>query len=146
MLCQIELGRSTPTITVLLRIARAFDVPLSCLLPESDASQPMILHAAGVRVHRAREGGCISRALFPARWRGSEFYEVQLAPGSVEMVPAGKPLTMENLVVAEGAVSIAVAGTTYPLAMGDAAVLPADCVREYSTAETTSARIFLVRS
>jgi transcriptional regulator with XRE-family HTH domain len=132
MLSQIELGRSTPTITVLWRIARALGVPFSALLGGSAPEEPMIFRAARAKVLRSADGSFSTRALFPLdRPHLPEFYELRLAPRGVELADAHAPGTTENLVVTAGALEISLGGTTLDLRIGDATYFQADIPHEY---------------
>ena len=85
MLSQVELGRSTPTINVLWRIARALSVPFSALISDRGESRSVVLRAGSSKLLRSRDGVFVSRALFPLEApRGVEFYELRLAVEGIE--------------------------------------------------------------
>src|SRR5262249_1438352 len=85
MLNQIGLAHSTPTINVLWKIARALGVPFSALLSHGPSSGTVLLPASRARVLTSKDGSFSSRALFPTdRPRNVEFYELRLAPRSIE--------------------------------------------------------------
>src|SRR5580658_5363848 len=64
MLSQIELGRSTPTIKVLWKIARALGVPFSALITDPTDVQPMVLRAGTAKLLTSHDRSFVSRALF----------------------------------------------------------------------------------
>ena len=145
MLGQVELGRSTPTINVVWKIARALDLPFSALIADPDARRPAVLRASKMRVLTSHDGAFVSRALFPFDVpRDVEFYELRLAPGSVEKADAHPPGTNENLVVVEGALDLVVGGDRQRLERGDAILFDADVAHEYWNRGETPLRMFLV--
>ena len=132
MLSQIELGRSTPTITVLWRIARALGVPFSALLGGPAPDDPLVFHASRAKTLKSADGSFSTRALFPLdRPHAAEFYELRLAPRGVELADAHAPGTTENIVVTAGMLEIRLGGLTIDLKVGDATYFQADVPHEY---------------
>jgi transcriptional regulator with XRE-family HTH domain len=145
MLSQVELGRSTPTIHVLWKIARALNVPFSALLSDREKTQLVVLRASAGKVLISRDGSFRSRALFPFDGaRSVEFYELRLLPGSVERAEAHPPRTTENLVVAAGALTVTVGGERHHLYEDDAIFFGADSPHEYRNDGEEAARAYLV--
>src|SRR5512138_3642112 len=132
MLGQIELGQSAPTINVLWKISSALGVPFSALITARGSVGPHVLRAEQAKLLRSHDGSFSSRALFPFdEPRRVEFYELRLAPGGSERADAHNPGTIENLVVADGAVEIEVSGKKEQLSRGDAIVFEADVPHVY---------------
>ena len=132
MLSQIELGRSTPTITVLWRIARALGVPFSALLGGPAPEDPLVFRAARAKLLKSADGSFSTRALFPLdRPHTAEFYELRLAPRGVEMADSHAPGTTENIVVTAGTLEIRLSAMTIDLKVGDATYFQADVPHEY---------------
>ena len=145
MLCQIELGQSTPTINILWKIARALNVPFSALITDQTPARTKVLTAGKAKILKSADGTFASRALFPFdEPRTVEFYELRLAPGSVERADPHPPGTVENLVVTSGRLEIGVADDRYLLATGDAIQFDADGPHEYHNPGDTEAVIYLV--
>ena len=145
MLGQVELGHSTPTINVVWKIARALDLPFSALIADPDATRAAVLRASKMRILTSHDGAFVSRALFPFDVpREVEFYELRLAPGSVEKADAHPPGTKENLVVVEGALDLVAGGERQRLESGDAILFDADVAHEYWNRGETPLRMFLV--
>ena len=145
MLGQVELGRSTPTINIVWKIARALDLPFSALIADPGERRPAVLRASRMRVLTSHDGAFVSRALFPFDVpREVEFYELRLAPASVEKADAHPPGTKENLVVVEGALDLVVGGDRQRLESGDAILFDADVAHEYWNRGATPLRMFLV--
>lgn len=145
MLGQIELGKSTPTINVLWKIARALGVPFSALIGTEERSSVSLLPASKAKVLMSHDGSFRSRALFPFEGQRSvEFYELRLAPGGVESADAHPPGTTENLVVSAGALRLTAGGQVYTLAVGDAIVFEADSPHVYASASDVETVLYLV--
>jgi transcriptional regulator with XRE-family HTH domain len=145
MLSQVELGRSTPTITVVWRIARALEVPFSALIATKAAHGHAVLRRREAKVLSSHDGAFTSRALFPFdEPRRTEFYELRLGPGATERADPHPPGTVENLVVSSGRVEIEVAGDRQALEPGDAIVFHADAPHAYVNEGRAEAVLYLV--
>ncbi len=145
MLGQIELGQSAPTINVLWKIARALEVTFSALISARTQSGALVLRSTESKILTSKDRSISSRALFPFdEPRRVEFYELRLAPGSVEDADAHPPGTSENLVVTAGSIEIDVAGDTHRLEAGDSILFEADTPHAYRNAGRTEAVMYLV--
>jgi len=145
MLSQIELGRSVPTISVLWKITHALGVPFAALTSPSAGTGTTVLRAARAKVLGSADGKFTSRALFPfVGERRVEFYELIVAPRSVEDADPHPPGTFENLVVHQGNVEIGVDNASYRLDAGDAIVFEADVPHSYRNVGDTQAVMYLV--
>ncbi|AVA20522.1 helix-turn-helix domain-containing protein [Rhizobium sp. LEGMi198b] len=147
MLGQIETGKSSPTISILWKIAAALDVPCGFLIAEPhDTTSLQVLTHAKTKVLSASEGKFQTRALFPYESeRKVEFYELRIAPYHTETAEAHHHGTIENLVVSRGTVEI-VAGKHPPqlLGEGDAAIFDADVAHSYRNMTSSEAVLYLV--
>jgi mannose-6-phosphate isomerase-like protein (cupin superfamily) len=145
MLGQIELDQSTPTINVVFKITRALNLPFSALLTNPYAERAKVLPAAKSKVLRSHDGSFSSRALFPFGGRRTvEFYELRLGPLAIERAEAHAPGTVENLIVARGALEMVVGGDRHSLAAGDAIQFEADTAHEYRNPGKIEAVMYLV--
>jgi quercetin dioxygenase-like cupin family protein len=146
MLSQIELGHSAPSINVLWKISRALDLPFAALMSDRPRSAALqILPESTAKILTNHDGTFSSRALFPFDGpRRVEFYALRLAAGSTEEADPHPPGTVENLVVHEGQVEIAVAGERARLGPGDALVFEADHPHAYCNVDSTEAVMYLV--
>jgi len=145
MLSQVELGRSTPTINLLWRIARALEVPFSTLLTANEPRGPRVLRRVEAKILASHNGSFTSRALFPHdEPRRVEFYELRLAPRSAEHADPHPPGTTENLVVYAGDVEIEVAGERTLLRPGDSILFQADVAHAYLNPTDSESVMFLV--
>jgi transcriptional regulator with XRE-family HTH domain len=145
MLSQVELGRSTPTINVVWRIARALEVPFSALIAAKEARGHSVLRREEAKVLSSHDGAFTSRALFPFdEPRRVEFYELRLRAGAVERADPHPPGTGENLVVSSGRVEVEVDGQRQALEPGDALVFQADAPHTYANVGKGEAVLYLV--
>ena len=145
MLGQIELGKSTPTINIVWKIARALDVPFSALISERSQASTVVLPAAKAKVLRSADGVFSSRALFPFDSpRKVEFYELRLAAGASEHSDAHAPGTNENLVVTQGALTLEHGNEKIELGTGDAVLFEADVAHVYRNQGETDCVMYLV--
>ncbi len=145
MLGQVELGQSAPTINVLWKISSALGVPFSALISARGGGGIQVLRGESAKHLTSHDGSFSSRALFPFdEPRRVEFYELRLAPGGVERADAHNPGTVENLVVADGAVEIEVSGKKEQLGRGDAIVFEADVPHVYRNRADRETIMYLV--
>jgi transcriptional regulator with XRE-family HTH domain len=145
MLSQIELGRSVPTITVLSRIAAAFDLPPAVFLTAEKSGRGEVLKRNDADVLTSPDGKFVSRALFPfGRARRVEFYELTLSPGCHYISDAHQAGTTENMVVASGTVEVEAAGEKHLIKSGDSVHFIADQIHAYSNRDDSIAVAYLV--
>lgn len=146
MLGQIETGKSSPTISILSKIALALDIPCGALIAERDEPSIVAISRAKSKILSSSEGKFRTRALFPfENARKVEFYELLIAPHHAEVADAHQHGTVENLVVAQGTVEI-IAGKQPPqiLGEGDAVIFDADVPHIYRNMTGTEAIVYLV--
>jgi transcriptional regulator with XRE-family HTH domain len=145
MLSQIELGRSVPSITVLSRIAAAFDVPVSTFLAPASEVRIHVLRHSETQELRSPDGKYSSRALFPfVGERRTEFFELRLEPDCAQESAPHAAGTTENLVVSQGHMIVEIAGEQFGLAAGDSIYFVADVPHSYRNSGTTPALAYLV--
>lgn len=145
MLGQIELGRSVPTINVVWKIARAFDVPFSTLIANDTVKTIRVLPANETKILTSATGDFSSRALFPFDGeRSTEFYELRLKPGCIEYADAHAIGTMENIVVSRGALEIEIGNDVSELGTGDAVLFQADVPHTYKNVSKGETVAYLV--
>lgn len=132
LLGQIENGRASPSVSVVWKIAQAFDVPFSALLTSAERPATRVLRGADARRLVSPDGRFSSRALYPLNEETrAEFYELFFAAHSREDAEAHRPGTLENLVVTAGRLEIEIRGERYELAKGDAISFVADAPHSY---------------
>ncbi len=145
MLSQIEHGRSVPTIAVLWKVSHALGVPFAALTSAGGAPGVTVLRGSRAKILASADGKFTSRALFPFSGdRRVEFYALTLAPHATEDADPHQPGTVENLVVHQGKVEIAVKNETHRLDPGDAIVFEADVPHSYRNIGDHEAVMYLV--
>lgn len=144
MLGQIELGQSTPTVTVVWKIAGALGVPFTALLGEPETTK-QVLRAADAKWMRSRDGKYQSRALYIPGPEGlMEFYELRLQSKATQDFPPHGPGTTESIVVTQGGLDITLGDETIALGCGDALTYAADRWHRYHAAGDNDAVLYCV--
>lgn len=145
MLAQIESGRSTPSIKVLCKIAKALKVSVAAFLDDRELEGVAFLPAHQSKRLSSADGTFVSRALFPYDVaRQSEFYELRVSPLSEESSSGHGPGVQENLVVNQGVLEISVNEERYVLSTGDSILFYADQPHRYRNPADSEAVAYLV--
>lgn len=132
LLGQIELGKTPPSVSVVWRIAQAFQVHFSTLLATPGTPRTSVLRGAEAKRLVSPDGRFSSRPLYPfADKPEAEFYELFLAGHSREDAQPHQPGTRENLIVTAGRLELHVGGERFDLGKGDAIVFIADVPHSY---------------
>jgi len=145
----VERGRKTPTINVVARLAAALGVPFTTLL-DGRIAQVAVLRAPDVRRACTVELDGVTRT--PLVPRGLEtvpttpFYALQLPTGAHHAGTVHAPGTIENVLVAEGAVEVETGGERHALSAGDAIVFGGDRPHVYRNASDHPALLYVVLS
>lgn len=147
MLGQIELGRSSPTVGILWKIAQALDLPIATLMSAPESQVTIVLPEAEAKLLVSGDKGFSSRALFPATARNrTGFYELRLAAGTSERFEPLPRGAVGNLVVLRGQLEITLRGQTYRLEKGDAFFYEADVAHQFRNADAEEAVVYQVIS
>jgi rhodanese-related sulfurtransferase/transcriptional regulator with XRE-family HTH domain len=145
LLGQIELGQASPSVAVVWKIAKAFDVHFSALLASAQPRSNQVLRAAQAKRLVSPDGRFSSRALYdPSEKADVEFYELYLGPRSREDALAHQPGTRENLIVTAGRVEIEIGGERFELGKGDAILFTADKPHSYVNPGNEDCWMYLV--
>lgn len=146
LLGQIELGKATPSIGVVWKIAQALGVPFATLLAQPAPRIGTTVTARDkARKLTSADGRVTSRALYQlGDASAAEFYELVLAPHSREDAEAHRPGTRENLIVASGALELKIGSETVPLSRGDSVNFSADQPHSYINLTGEECWIYLV--
>jgi len=146
MLNQIELCKSTPSINILWKIAKALEVPFSVLLNPTTRESSVLIKQKDSKILSSRDGKFSTRALFPFEdaMRTHEFYELKLLPHSTERANAHNPGTIENIVVTVGSMELTVDNMYYKLDAGDAILFQADKPHVYHNPGAITSVMYLV--
>jgi rhodanese-related sulfurtransferase/transcriptional regulator with XRE-family HTH domain len=145
LLGQIELGKASMSVSVVWRLARAFDVPFSALLVSSEPPATSVLRASTAKRLVSPDGRFSSRALYtPGPDVDAEFYELVLSPHSREEAQPHQPGTRESLVVAAGRLELLVGNERHELRKGDAILFRADVEHTYINPGAEECWMYLV--
>jgi len=145
LLGQIELGKTAPSVSVVWKIAQAFEVHFSALLATAARLETRVLRVADAKRLISPDGRYSSRALYPfAEKPEAEFYELFLAAHSREDAQAHAPGTRENLIVTSGRLELVAGDKKYELNEGDAIVFTADVPHSYVNPSNEECWMYLV--
>ena len=127
MLGEIELGRTTPNISLLWRVAQALGTTVSVFLQRPSTPDIQIFRCGEMPPSAAFH----SRLLGPSSQSRVRFHQMILAPGCEEGAESHPAGTMANLVVGSGVLSVRVGAESMRLGVGDAAYFPATLPHVY---------------
>jgi len=145
MLSQIEIGRSVPSVIVLCKIARTFDVPMAAFLGPEVIAGPIRLSAEETPLRVSPDGKCAWRSLIQNKLdRKTEFYEVTLLGGAIEKVAAHPLGSKTTVAVNEGSMVVALAGLRHPLNEGDVFEFQSNIAHAYINPGNDQALLYLV--
>jgi transcriptional regulator with XRE-family HTH domain len=139
-LSQIETRKSSPSISVMWKIAMGLGIPFTELLG-GDTEVGQVLRRADAQVLRSPDGRLESRPIAPAGttpW--VEIFELRFSARSTHRSEPHAPGTREILVVLSGALRIEISGTTYDLESGDSVSFRSDQPHAYINAGASEAR------
>lgn len=147
MIGRIEMGRSTPTIGLLSRLAEALDVQLISLITARETAAPSVLrHGRSTKIETS-SGKFVVRPLSKRGHEGPRFFEIAIARSHFEEGERYEAGTMANVVVASGIVVVTVAGEQpATLAGRDAIIFPADGVYGYHNVGDQEAVLYVTLS
>ncbi|WP_309550563.1 helix-turn-helix domain-containing protein [Rhizobium rhizogenes] len=81
MLGQIETGKSSPTVSILSKVAVALDVSCAVLIADREETSAISMARSKAKILSSSEGRFQTRALFPFESeRKVEFYELRISP------------------------------------------------------------------
>ncbi len=142
-LSRLENGGRTPTVRLLLQLARALGVPLAALVGESPEQDLVYVSRGGDR-HTIATGDTFLQSLSDPAMRSLQAVELSLPPGRLgdPAVHAGE----EWVYVLSGAIELYVNGTSSPLAAGDAVHFRADVPHALRNPHDESATVLVVNA
>ena len=145
MLGQVELGRSMPTVGVLLKIARSLDTSITALTEMPRKQDFTVIRAASSKTLITADGKVGWRSLVdPDGGQRLEFSELRITPGGRDIRPASLVATSGSLVVAEGTLVLWLMGEAIKLSAGDAITYNASLSVELSNPSDEDALCFSV--
>lgn len=145
MLSQIEQGKSAPTISILWKIASGLGVPFSELIKDKMKEGMQVLKYENTKALFSSSKVFSTRALFPYTGnKKTEFYELVLKPGGLEIAEPHQSGTTENIVIISGKLRLRVGDEVIELHPKDAVYFNADVPHEYSNPTDEDALMYLV--
>lgn len=147
LLGQIELGKATPSIAVIWKLAYALGVPFSTLLSTETSYGTTVSHRKSAKKLEGADGRFVSRALYRLGDKHApEFYELWLAPKSREDAEPHRRGTRENLVVTKGRLELMIGSERVLLEEGDVVNFAADVKHSYANPGHEECWMYLVMS
>ena len=142
-LSRLENGRRTPTVRLLLQLARGLGVPLGALVGESPAENTLYVSRSGDR-HTIAAGDMSLQSLSDPALRSLQVVELSLQPGRL-----GEPAAHageEWVYVLSGAIEVDVNGSASALAAGDAIHFRADMTHALRNPHEQEATVLVVNA
>ena len=131
MISKIERCEASPTATVLVRLASAFDLTLGGLIARAEGATERLVRSADQPVWQDPASGYIRRQIFERSDHPIEVVQVELPAGARVGMPASSYARIRQLVwVASGALVIDEGGVRHEL-------LPGDCLGFGPPSDTT---------
>ena len=137
----LESGEANPTITVLLKVAAAFQISLEELVG-APREWGRYYPASSLAVQRRGEASI--RKLLPEGLPGVEFDRIELAARSRFAGIPHRSGTREYLTCEKGVIQLSVSGESYLLSPGDVVVFRGDQKHSYANPERAAAVGFSV--
>jgi len=136
-IANLESGDANPSLTVLIKVARALEVPIDELLA-APRGKVRKWSTAEVGAH-ARGRGISERPLVPEPVRDEMLIVMDFAPGAALGGTPHLPGTREYFTCLDGRVTIVVAGERYDLATGEVLAFPGSVPHSYQNADVKRA-------
>ncbi|MBL8832312.1 MAG: helix-turn-helix domain-containing protein [Rhodospirillales bacterium] len=146
---KIERGETSPTATILVRIAGAFDLTLAGLLLRAEGEHGRLVRAADQPVWRDPESGYVRRQVFGRTGHPVELVSVELPAGARVHLPASSYARIRQVVwVHRGNLTIVEGAQRHALAAGDCLGFgpPCDVTFANETANACTYVVSLARS
>ena len=120
MISKIERCEASPTATVLVRLASAFDLTLGRLIARAEGDAQRLVRAADQALWRDPASGYVRRQIFERTDHPIELVRVELPAGARVGMPASSYARIRQVVwVLDGELVIDEAGTRHELSTGD---------------------------
>ncbi|KAJ8606022.1 hypothetical protein CTAYLR_010523 [Chrysophaeum taylorii] len=117
---KIERGEMSPTASVLVRLAHAFDLTLAGLLMRAEQEVDAVQRAADQPLWEDPESHYVRRQVFRSTDNPVEIAKIYLPVGAAVSIPsAGFNGIKEVIHVLDGSLTLQIAGQTYTLDPGD---------------------------
>ena len=125
----LESGTANPTVSVLVKVAAALQVPVEELISPPKA---VAKHYPAASIAKQKRGGVTIRKLLPDHLQGLELDRMELPPGALMVGIPHRMGTREYLACESGRVELVVSGEKYELSPGDVVVFRGDQKHSYA--------------
>jgi transcriptional regulator with XRE-family HTH domain len=132
----LESGGANPTVSVLVKVAGALQVPVEELISPPKAVAKFYRSDS---IPKQRRGGVLIRKLLPDHLQGLELDRMELPPGSQMAGIPHRMGTREYLACESGVVELTVSGEKYELSSGDVVVFRGDQKHSYGNSGSKGA-------
>jgi transcriptional regulator with XRE-family HTH domain len=149
MISKIERCEASPTATLLVRLAGAFDLTLAGLIARAEGDAKPLVRAADQSVWRDPASGYLRRQIFERTDHPIEVVRVELPAGARVGMPAASYARIRQVVwVIEGELVIEEAGLRHELSAGDCLGFgpPADTTFVNESVKTCAYLVIVARS
>jgi transcriptional regulator with XRE-family HTH domain len=149
MISKIERCEASPTATVLVRLASAFDLTLGSLIARAEGNTQPVVRAADQSVWRDPASGYVRRQIFERSDHPIELVRVELPAGARVGLPASSYARIRQVVwVLEGELAIEDPGARHELGPGDSLGFgaPADTTFVNESAQSCTYLVAVTRS
>lgn len=149
MIHKVERGDSSPTATLLAKLAGAFGLTMSSLIARAEMSQGRLSRRQDQAVWRDPQTGYLRRHVSPMSDLPLELVEVELPAGAEVPIPASAyALHRRWIWVSAGRLTFVEGLETHTLGVGDCLELgpPQDCVFHNAGGETCIYAVVLLRT
>lgn len=141
---QVETGAGNPTLSVLVRLARALDVSIEELLSSPHSAVQVFRKGELPLESRGPHGAARIQKLLPDRVPGMEIDRIELAAGARLAGVPHRPGTREYLACESGRLTLWTGGDKHELGRGDVAAFQGDQPHSYTNEGATPAVGFSV--
>ena len=143
MLSQIEKGKTSPTVTILWKIANGLQVSFSTFIKESDKQQIEKIKIDQLTPVNDENGNYLVYSIFPYHpEKKFEIYMVSLQPGYTHI--AEKHLGEEYILIQNGELTLEIQGETCLLSTNDTIKFTADTEHTYTNTSEEAVQFYIV--
>jgi transcriptional regulator with XRE-family HTH domain len=148
MIHKVERGESSPTASLLAKLAGAFGMTMSALMALAELEEGRLLRVADQPLWVDPQSGYLRRHVSPKSASALNLVEIDLPPAAVIPMPAAAFRHRQQLIwVLDGALVFIEGGERHELSAGDCLELgpPSDCVFRNESSSTCKYAVVIAR-
>jgi len=148
MIHKVERGESSPTATLLAKLAGAFGMSMSALMALAELEEGRLLRFADQPLWVDPQSGYLRRHVSPKSASGLNLVEIDLPPSSEIPMPAAAYRNAQQLIwVLDGKLVFVEGGERHELSTGDCLEIgpPSDCVFKNESSRACKYAVIVVR-